>query len=93
MKFVAIVFVMTLASVAFAEEGEMLAKVKEHSLSNIDKRITYLQEMKSCVSSAADKAAMKKCHEEHKTKVGALKDENETFRDGMREERKARRKK
>ena len=93
MKLFSTVILLTLSSAVFANEGEMLAKAKEHQQANIDKRISWLQEMKSCVSGAADKAAMKKCHQDHKAKMETLKDENESWRDNMREERKSRRKK
>lgn len=86
----------TLAVLSFcasvsAQEKEMFSKAKEHSLSNIDKRIGYLNELKSCVSSASDMAAVKACRQAHKTKVKALKDENESFRESMKSERQARR--
>lgn len=93
MKIFSTVILLALTSAVFANEGEMLAKVKEHQLANIDKRIGWLQEMKSCVSGAADKAAVKKCHQDHKAKMESLKDENESWRDGMKEERRAKRKK
>lgn len=93
MKLMTAVLFLTVCSSVSANEGDMLAKAKEHATSNIDKRIGFLQELKSCVSSATDKGSMKKCREEHKSKVKSLKDENESWREGMKEERKAKKKK
>jgi len=92
LKLFTTVILLALCSSVSANDGEMLSKVKMQATANIDKRISYLQELKSCVSAATDKEGMKKCRADHKTKVKTLKDENESFRGSMKEERKAKRK-
>lgn len=91
MKFLTIAVLFSLCSSVSAQDGEMFAKAKEHALSNIDKRIGYLNELKSCVSQAANKDAIKACRATHKTQVKALKDGNESWKEGMKSERQAKR--
>lgn len=91
MKTVLAVFLLAGSLSALAQENEMFQKVKGQRLSNIDKRLGYLQELKSCVSSSTDRGTMKSCDEAHKSKLKALKDSNEGFREGMKSERESRR--
>lgn len=66
---------------AFAEAD--LAKAKEEMTANMDKRIANLQQAKTCISGAATKEDMKKCHE-------ALKEDRQEMRQAhlaKREER------
>lgn len=93
MKFLSAVVLVSLSITAFAEDAEMIAKVKEHKLANIDKRIGYLNELKSCVSSAQSREAFKACHEKHKSQMVSMKDSNEDWREGMKAERKSKKKK
>jgi hypothetical protein len=62
----------------------------------LDKRIAALSEAKSCVAGAADREALRKCHEELKDDRQAIKQEIEGFRrenKAEHEERKAEREK
>ncbi len=90
MKFLTTIIVSVFALGAFAQDGEMFAKAKEHHLSNLDKRISYLQEQKTCASAATNKDGIKACHAAHKTKVQALKGENESWKSGMKSEKMSR---
>lgn len=45
-------------------KGKTLEEKKEWVNKRLDERITVLQTAKTCVSSATDEAALKKCHEE-----------------------------
>ena len=62
---------------------EMFEIGKKESLTNLDKRIQHLQETKSCVSSASDGKALKKCRMEARKK-------GESLRAEMKEKRKER---
>lgn len=46
-----------------AAAGEEFAAHKAEMMANMDAKIQKLQETKNCVGSAADREAMKKCHE------------------------------
>lgn len=48
------------------EKTEKLEQVKAKITSNLDERISHLQKMKSCVSSANDRNALKSCRTEMK---------------------------
>lgn len=57
---------LTLTSFANAQgpaAGAGFETHKQEMLSNMDKRITALQEAKTCITSAQDQESMKKCHE------------------------------
>lgn len=75
---------------AYAQKGngkgfeERKAKAVEH----ISKRIAVLETAKSCISSAADKAALKACRATQKSSMQALKAERKAWQ----AERKAKRK-
>jgi hypothetical protein len=88
MKFLTIAVLFSICTSVSAQNNEVLAKAKEHALSNIDKRIGYLNELKSCISNAADKAGIKSCRATHKTQVSGLKDTNKAWRETMKAERK-----
>lgn len=49
---------------------------KQEVLAHMDKRITALQEAKSCISAAADQESMKKCHESLKEDRMAMRHEH-----------------
>lgn len=91
MKFLTIAVLFSVCTSVFAQDGEMFAKAKEHALSNIDKRIGHLNEMKSCVGSATNKDGIKSCRDAHKAQIKSLKDGNEGWREGMKTERKTKR--
>jgi gas vesicle protein len=89
------------SSLAFADhhegKGENFEKVKAMVSSNIDERISNLQTFKSCVSSAADREALKACRKAHKESMKKMKESNkaerEAFKDEMKSKREERRKK
>lgn len=49
-------------SLAIADDGDFATR-KSEMLKHIDERIQKMTEHKNCVSAAADKDALKKCHE------------------------------
>jgi len=67
-----------------AETGAMFQQAKAHLISNLDARMTNLNNAKSCVNNAADGAALKVCREELNKANRALKDTMKTQREGMR---------
>lgn len=57
---------MTVTSIADARGPAASAGFETHKqemLSNLDNRITALQEAKTCITSAQDQESMKRCHE------------------------------
>ena len=90
MKFLMTALLLSFGVSAFAEEKEMFSKLKEHRLANIEQRMSHLQELKSCVSSASNNETLKNCHKAHKEKTESLKDKNKSWRAGVKEERKSR---
>lgn len=86
-----LMLIFSLSNVAFAKKGtgkrfeERKAKAVEH----IGKRIAVLEKAKSCISSAADRAALKACRATQKSSMQALKAERKAWQ----AERKANRKK
>lgn len=50
-------------------KGKTFEEKKAHALSKIDMRIGKMQELKSCISAAADMAATKACREKHKASM------------------------
>ena len=93
MKFMTTIIFSVFCLGVFAQDGEVFAKTKEHHLSNLDKRISYLQEQKACAAASTDKNGMKACRDAHQAKVKALKGENEGWRNSMKSERMGREKK
>jgi hypothetical protein len=91
MKILTTTILLTLCTTVSAQNGELFAKAKEHQIANIDKRISYLNELKSCISGSSEKESVKKCREEHKTKMETLKEGNESWKEGMKTERKTKR--
>lgn len=94
MKFFTMAILLSVSAASIAQTattGEKpIEEVKQHRLANIDKRIASLNELKSCVSAAADHNAMKACNQKHKTDMQALKGENQGWREGMKQKRQAR---
>ncbi len=91
MKFLTFAVLFSICSSVSAQNAEVLAKAKEHALSNIDKRIGYLNELKSCISNAANKENIKTCRASHKTQVKGLKDKNKAWRESVKTERHTKR--
>lgn len=82
---------------AYAQKGngkgfeERKAKAVEH----ISKRIAVLETAKSCISSAADREALKACRKAQKSSMDALKSERKQWRSERKQkraERKAKKK-
>lgn len=75
---------------------EMFEVTKKESLSNLDQRIQHLQETKSCVSSASDGKALKKCRMDARKKGESLraqmKEKRKEMKDKHRERMQARKK-
>lgn len=58
-----------------AKKAENFQKAKTEMLAGLDKRISHLQETKSCVSSASDRKALKACRQDARKKGEALRAE------------------
>lgn len=90
-----LIVLLTLSFSALADhhggKGEMFKEVKAKAIENIGKRIGLLNDLKSCVSSANDRKAMKACRESHKPKMEALRAERKAFKSSMKAKRKAKR--
>lgn len=56
------------------DKGKTFEEKKANMLQHIDKRISNMNEMKSCVSAAADKDALKACREKMKEYREDMKD-------------------
>ena len=89
MKLITLVFGLISFS-AFAEDKQFFEKMKAMKLANIEKRIAYINELKSCVTSAADKEAMKVCNEKHNSDMKALHSDRNEMREQFKQERKVR---
>jgi len=59
-------FLLTTAPLFANEKSENLDEMKAKLTERLDKRISQLQETKSCVASASTKEEMKKCREKNK---------------------------
>ena len=76
---------------AFADSDkkeENFAKMKEHMISNIDKRIEVSQKNKACVQAASKREDIKGCHQKMKEEMEKIKEDREEMREGFREMRK-----
>lgn len=63
---------LTLSGFAFAE-GKTFDEKKTKFLTKIDKKITFLEQAKTCVNSASDKPALKQCRKTLKASMKSLK--------------------
>jgi hypothetical protein len=70
------------------KKDENFAKMKEHIISNIDKRIEVNQKNKSCVQAASKREDIKDCHKKMKDAMEQIKEEREDMRDSFRDMRK-----
>lgn len=91
-----VLFIMTISLFAFAEgqereakKAELFSKIKSKALENIDKRISQMQENRSCISAAQNKEDMKAC----RSKMKEHKSEWREKRKEMKEKRKSRKNK
>lgn len=53
---------LTFSSIVYAQE-EDFAKRKQKILQSVDRRLSFLQEEKSCITAAKDQEALRACHE------------------------------
>ena len=83
MKFATIAFVLFSFS-AMAQDKEVLSKAKELMTSNIDQRISILQETKSCVSAAESKEQLKECRQKMHSKMKDLKEDIKNDREELK---------
>lgn len=78
-------------SLSQAKDPAMKAKRFEENkariLQNIDTRIGYINQFKSCVSGATSKDQMKSCRQDHKSKMQAFQAENKAKRQAWKKER------
>lgn len=89
MKFFAILTLSMISYSAFADEKNF-AKAKEMTLTNIDKRITLIQEHKTCVAAAAERSALKACHKKHNADMKGLRSDRKTMKEQFKNEKKER---
>lgn len=68
--------------------GKNFEEQKAQIIQNLDKRIAGLNEMKSCISAAADKAAAKACREKFKEAKEDMKEEWKEKKRSLQEMRK-----
>ena len=71
------------------DHEENFDQFKSMVSANIDQKISALQTLKSCVSSASKKEDVKACRDSHRTTLQNLKSENQGERQGIKEKRKA----
>lgn len=84
-----LVSVLMFSSLAFADQKEeKFQEVKSNLTSHLDQRIAHLQEVKSCVSAAKDRDALKACRK----KMKEVRKEMKSNWKEKREERKTKRK-
>lgn len=94
-------FILTLFSVSTLATGngevnkeqreEMFNKMKSEILKDIDKRISYMQENKTCINSASSRDDLKNCREAVESKMEALREERKQKRSARKASRKSRR--
>lgn len=64
--FAALLCLGSLNSFAEKEEGKTFEEKKAMMLSGTDERLKHMNELRSCISSAADEAALKACRQKMK---------------------------
>jgi hypothetical protein len=74
------VALITLISISTSAQNTEFATNKTKTLEAIEKRISGLQEMKTCISTAADGPAMKECRKKHRQAMMSLSMEMEEGR-------------
>lgn len=88
----AVLFIFPAISLADEEEnkGKNIEDIKSHILQKMDKKISILNNFKSCVSSASSHDAIKSCRQQKKESMKAIKGEHKGKRKEFREDRKKR---
>ena len=90
MKFLTMTIFAMMSFFALAEDKPFFENMKAMKLANIEKRITYINELKSCVTAAADKDAFKNCNEKHNSDMKALHSDRKEMKEQFKKERKER---
>jgi hypothetical protein len=85
-------FAMLFSVTAFAAKGENFEENKAKAIARLDQRISMLQEAKTCISSAADKDALKACHKKHKESRQAFADDRKEKKEARKAKRAERKK-
>lgn len=75
-----------------AADGKNFETHKAEALKRIDEHLAKMNEHKTCVSAAADKEALKKCHEAMREFHQGMKEEMKEMHESMKEKRKEMRK-
>ena len=75
---------------AVAEDKQFFESMKAMKLANIEKRITFIQELKSCISAATEKEAFKLCNEKHNASMKELHEDRKEMKEQFKQERKVR---
>ncbi len=70
-----------------ADKAAMFQQAKTNMLTNIDQRISNLNNAKTCINSAADGEALKTCRKQMHDAMKALKDDMQEQREGLRSKR------
>jgi len=88
--FVAVLFLLLSVGVQAEEKGsgEKFQKAKSMMLEKIEKRISNLQDVKSCVSSASNKEALKECRKKMKAHKAEMKEQRKEWKKKKKERRK-----
>jgi hypothetical protein len=87
MKFIYLAALLIPFASAQAEE-EKFPEHKAKMLSQLEERISKMQELKSCAEKAADKEALKACHKDMKEWRDEKRGEMKEMRKNRREERR-----
>ena len=82
MKFLLCLFFVT--APAFAQDGELVQKVKSEMLSDLDQRINGLTEAKACVTAANDRPALQACQKKLKAGMDSLRDKRKAQRQELK---------
>ena len=78
----------TANTLADNHKSERLSQAKAMAAENIDAKISLLNDLKSCISGANDRAALKNCRSQAKAKRQSLKESSKSKRKEWREKRK-----
>lgn len=85
--FIATIFLLSQFAVADHHEemqGKTFEEKKSHHLKNLESRISHLNEMKSCISSAKDESGLKSCKGKMKSHKKKMKNEWDKMKSKMK---------
>ena len=96
MKTAVVTLLMVLSATALAmnkeKKQEMFEARKARAIESIDKKISLMNTLKSCLSSATDKESLKKCRKTHKEAMKSHRESNKAEREKRKQQREERRK-